>query len=739
MNRSIWEALKAVFKDQRGFGIGEAIAGVALSAGLGATAADALGTAAVGALTGGGISAITGGNIGKGALFGGLGGGAGSLFGSAIGGAGAGLSGITNAISGAPNSIVDSISGGLGDLQNSFAGTDLGNALGISPTDLSDAVSGDLSAGSALQGASGIGDAASTASGDLTSGGGMSFGTPGAAPISSTAGLADPNVTSALTSGGGASPGTAAWSPYDSNTSFLNGGASSATAGMGNTAETIGAAARSPGSPLSLSGIGSGITKNPISAGLTLLQAIQSSQPNSNQQLYAQQQAANAAQDKAFQSATTSAPGTYTQQQLTPEQWANYAYGTGNKNLVSFQGNSNAPALAAGGQVRRYDDGGSVYAGDDILGGTGGIDPSILAAIGGNSPTQQPTNSSMSLMNAISGNSQQPRSPSSPLSPSGIASGVSRNPIAGLLAILQAIQSSKPNFNQQIYGQQQAQNAAQNALFQKATQSAPGVYTQTQPGMSPQDYVNYATGAGNKQLVNFQGNSAASPFASGGQVPDNSQAYLSNALYDNVLVPPSGGPAAPTNIPMMASGGLEQTGLNAPGLNSISGLLQQLAQGPVMPQLYGTQPVAQTSHSSASDSSPSGMAKGGLMGALHGSQPAMQQPQPGGPTATPMSTGTLFAGTGGGQSDNINAGNAIVSPGEFVHRAAVTSAAGDGNPTEGAKRLNEFGENLLKDYATKITSAKGKNPPKNSNIAKFMPKRTRKGSAPKQNTKPPVE
>lgn len=736
MNRSILEALKAVFKDQRGFGIGEAIAGVALSAGLGATAADALGTAAVGALTGGGISAITGGNIGKGALFGGLGGGAGSLFGSAIGGAGAGLSGITNAISGAPNSIVDSISGGLGDLQNGFAATDLGSALGVSPTDLSNAVSGDLSAGSALQGASGIGDAASTSAGDLTSGGGMSFGTPGVAPISSTAGLADPNVTSALTGGGGASAGTAAWSPYDSNTSFLNGGASPATAGMGNTAEAI--AGKAPSSPLSLSSIGSGIAKNPIAAGLTVLQAIQSSQPNSNQQLYAQQQAANAAQNTAFQNATQSPAGVYTQAQLTPEQWERYAYGTGNKNLVSFQGNSNAPALATGGQVRRYDDGGSVYSGDDILGGTGGIDPSILAAIGGSS-SPQPANNSMSLMNAISGNSQQPRSPSSSLSPSGIASGVSRNPIAGLLAILQAIQSSKPNSNQQIYGQQQAQNAAQNALFQKATQSAPGVYTQTQPGMSPQDYVNYATGAGNKQLINFQGNSAASPFASGGQVPDNSQAYLSNALYDNILVPPSGGPAAPTNIPMMASGGLEQTGLNAPGLNSISGLLQQLAQGPVMPQLYGIQPVAQTSSSSSGDSTPTGMAKGGLMGALHGSQPAMQQPQPGGPTATPMSTGTLFAGTGGGQSDNINAGNAIVSPGEFVHRAAVTSAAGDGNPTEGAKRLNEFGENLLKDYATKITSAKGKNPPKNSNIAKFMPKRTRKGSAPKQNTKPPVE
>lgn len=374
-------------------------------------------------------------------------------------------------------------------------------------------------------------------------------------------------------------------------------------------------------------------------------------------------------------------------------------------------------------------------------------------------------------------------SPSSPLSPSGILGGITRNPLASALTILQAIQSSKPNSAQQIYAQQQAQQAQQNALFNSAMTSPPGTYNyQT---LTPQQYANYAYGTGNKQLVNFTGNSNAPAFADGGQVPDPT---LDNLIYNNILVPPTSNmPARQNNIPTMATGGINPIGLNNPGL-SAQNLLSTLLYGGAAPQLYGYQPPAQqtsTQGSGTGTATPQAQASGGMNNPEEGDQyiatmlppnmpqspspeqqaymayimtndpqkikeyedahPEMKQgkangglmnavsggsPQPVSSvtpsstfSVTPYSTGQLFNGPGGGQSDNIDAGNAYVSPGEFVHRAAVTAAAGDGNPTAGAQKLNEFGQNLLKDYATKITQKKGKNPPKVKSLKKYMPKK----------------
>lgn len=79
-------------------GLAGAIAGVATSAGLGATAAGIIGGVGAGAIGGAGLgalsSAITGGDVGKGALFGALGGAATGGLGSAVGSMGGSAAGV---------------------------------------------------------------------------------------------------------------------------------------------------------------------------------------------------------------------------------------------------------------------------------------------------------------------------------------------------------------------------------------------------------------------------------------------------------------------------------------------------------------------------------------------------------------------------------------------------------------------------------------------------------------------
>lgn len=76
------------------------------------------------------------------------------------------------------------------------------------------------------------------------------------------------------------------------------------------------------------------------------------------------------------------------------------------------------------------------------------------------------------------------------------------------------------------------------------------------------------------------------------------------------------------------------------------------------------------------------------------------------PSVTQMNAGRMYKGPGGGQDDKLDVGNAKLSPNEYVVQADVVSALGDGNPDEGAKKLDAMGQKVRKH------KAKGKSSPK---------------------------
>lgn len=103
-----------------------------------------------------------------------------------------------------------------------------------------------------------------------------------------------------------------------------------------------------------------------------------------------------------------------------------------------------------------------------------------------------------------------------------------------------------------------------------------------------------------------------------------------------------------------------------------------------------------------SDASPVTAAKGGLSG-LGPKSPNMG-----------MRPSNLMSGPGGGQDDKIPA---LLSPGEYVFDADATSALGDGNPEEGARKLDKMREKIRKH---KRAAPAKKIPPKAKSAESYM-------------------
>lgn len=74
----------------------------------------------------------------------------------------------------------------------------------------------------------------------------------------------------------------------------------------------------------------------------------------------------------------------------------------------------------------------------------------------------------------------------------------------------------------------------------------------------------------------------------------------------------------------------------------------------------------------------------------------------------------MVHGHGGGQQDNVPA---MLSPKEYVMDADVVAALGDGNPDEGAKRLDKFRENVR---THKRSAPSHKIPPKARSVDSYM-------------------
>lgn len=205
------------------FGIGEALAGFLVSAGIGAETAGIAAPIIVGGVEGAGLgaasSAATGGDVGRGALFGGLGGGAFAGLGELAGGVGgAGGSFTAGADTGATfaDSLTPATTGTLGGAgafidSGTFAGAGAASGLGGAGADL---------------GAS-FGDSLTPATAGST--GGSFFDT-----------------SSAL---GAASPDAAAFQPTTAFAPGVTGGAGTELPGVSavNTANTLGVAGASPG------------------------------------------------------------------------------------------------------------------------------------------------------------------------------------------------------------------------------------------------------------------------------------------------------------------------------------------------------------------------------------------------------------------------------------------------------------------------------------------------------------
>jgi hypothetical protein len=243
---------------------------------------------------------------------------------------------------------------------------------------------------------------------------------------------------------------------------------------------------------------------------------------------------------------------------------------------------------------------------------------------------------------------------------------------------------------EQILAEKQAKAAADaenSRRIMAALNAAPGVFTQNQ--MAPTDYDNYAFRTGNQRQVDY------------GVAPENVPQVAKGGT------PYPAKPVTEEDIKALIDAISRQTAVEA-GDRALIGTQQD----PQEQEIDGFLKALESSNrAEAGDRALIGggypkKAKGGKVPAFLMS-----------PTVMAGKGGRYYEGEGGGQDDTLDVGNALLSPGEYVVQADVVADLGDGNPKEGAKKLDFMGEAVRKH------KAKGKKSPKSADPLKYLSKR----------------